>query len=95
MQSKRKFVFTQISAVLVMAVAIIGSAWLIRVIFGPTLFEVANLRGSDAIIPALAIVIVLIFLTGLALWIWGRLLVMGILTAEEARGYPFSRPWRE
>ncbi len=30
----------------------------------------------------------------LSMYIWGRVLVLlGVLTKEEANGYPFSKPW--
>lgn len=43
------------------------------------------------------IIISLIFLTvPITMVVWGKLLVFfGILSRSEAKGYPWSRPWKE
>ena len=94
MKTKRKFLFTQLSAVIVICGAMIASAWVVKWIVVTTIQEIENLRGSSAIAPVLALGAVWLALTGVTVWAWGKLLVMmGILTPEEAKGYPFSRPW--
>jgi hypothetical protein len=73
---------------------VIAPAWVVKWVGGTTIQEMESLRGSSAIAPALALGTIWLALTGVTVWAWGKLLVMiGILTPEEAKGYPFSRPW--
>ena len=45
----------------------------------------------------LYVVIAIITVGGFGtLWLWGRVLVLfGVLSKEEAKGYPFSEPWKQ
>ena len=63
-----------------------------------------RLVGSVAAAPEIqwqlaeiaAVVLGLGWLGILAMATWGRLLVaLGVLTKKEARGYPYSKPWKD
>lgn len=43
------------------------------------------------------IILAIVFLAlPLSMYLWGRILVLvGILTKDEARGYPFPKPWEK
>lgn len=83
-----KFLFTQLSA------PIIGSA---------VVFLLLALVGKLGILETTKreelelLIIVLIFLTiPVTMVIWGKVLVyLGILSKDEAQGYPWSKPWRK
>jgi len=94
MKSNRRFVLTQLSAIPVVCGAVIVSGWITKLLFAPIIHEIVILHPSRALIPVSALVIEALILTYIGLWVWGRFLVVaGILTSKEAKGYPFSRPW--
>lgn len=93
---EKRFVFTQLSAVPIFFGALMATGFFV---FLPLvrLFEV------DLDAPADAKLIVVLVLFGVALLVavsaawyaWRRFLVwIGLLSAEEAEGYPYSEPWK-
>ena len=84
MANKKKFFFTQISA------PIVG--------YGTCIIAVLLARGKISMLKNSMIAYVLIVPAGTiflcSMWLRGRLLVLiGIPTKEEAKGYPYSKPW--
>jgi hypothetical protein len=84
----KKFYFTQISAPLV------GFAGLFLQIGTAKHFHwLTDFKSVSQII--LLIFILVVGLIG-SMVLWGRLLVVvGILTKEEAKGYPYAKPWEK
>ena len=84
-----KFLFTQISA------PIIGIASVFLIIFltkeiSPNLFSDLNFLK----VSVFMIVLFIILIGSMA--IWGKILVLfKILSNEEAKGYPYSKPWND
>jgi len=85
---KGKYYFTQLSA------PIIGLA---AMFFFFALAGKLHIIETDNINFLDLIVISAIFLTvPVTMVIWGKFLVLfGILNRDEARGYPWSKPWKE
>jgi hypothetical protein len=85
-----KFLFTQLSAPII---GFVGFFLLLRVtkVCFPELFDLES--GSLFFIAAVFIALLLFSLL-VSMFVWGRILVfLGILTKEEAKGYPYSKPW--
>ncbi len=84
-----KFLFTQLSAPLIGFASLFLGIYLAKKIF-PSFFLEFNL-----------IKIILIGTSYIALLLgsmilWGKVLVfIGILTKEEGKGYPYSKPWED
>jgi hypothetical protein len=79
-----RFVFTQLSAVVVMIAAMV-----------PPIIAVATLRSVVGDGWAWASLVILLpgsMLAAILVWKW-ILLLCGILSPREAKGYPYSRPW--
>jgi hypothetical protein len=88
----KKYLFTQLSAPII---GFAGFFLLLRVTKErfPAFFDLES--GSLFFIAAVFIALLLSSLLGL-MFVWGRILVyLGILTKEEAKGYPYSKPWGE
>jgi hypothetical protein len=82
----KKYLFTQLSAPVVGAAGVFLFIHFIHSVsdfnFTRTIFHVIFF-GIGFIIVLISFMI-----------LWGRILVwLGILTREEARGYPYSKPW--
>ena len=85
---EKKYLFTQLSAPLVGSV---GVFLLIRLFHSVADFN--SFSGNFKVLLTRAL-----FLIGLMVFmvLWGRILVwLGILTREEAKGYPYSNPWEK
>ena len=87
----RKFIFTQISA------PFVGFAGVFLTIFILNrLHWIPDPKTEPNLIKILIIVILFITVLIGSMVLWGRILVMlGILTEEEAKGYPYSKPWEK
>jgi hypothetical protein len=86
----KKFIFTQLSAPIM---GFAGFFFILKIVkeFFPTLFDLES--GSFFYNGAVFITLLLFGLLG-SMLVWGRILVyLGILTKEEAKGYPYSKPW--
>jgi len=84
----KKYLFTQLSA------PVVGFAGVFLLIHFILLVSDFNFTRtlSHVIFFGIGFIIVLMFF----MILWGRILVwLGILTREEAKGYPFSRPWEK
>jgi len=82
----RKFIYTQLSAPLAL---IAGGAFALYAIKA---FGLSALMTKE-IYAILLMIFVFSFAIGTML-LWGKILVvLGILTKGEARGYPYSKPW--
>jgi hypothetical protein len=82
-----KYIFTQGSGVVVGLLSVYSIILIFRKI-RPSLF---NLTDSISII-VFTIIVFLVFVGIMTLW--GRVLVaLGLLTKEEAKGYPYAKPW--
>ena len=82
----RKFVFTQISALPIAFGGVFSSLYILREF---NLIE--NFKDIKDIV-----IFIVAFLSGIFIpWkLWSVLLVkVNVLTKEEARGYPYARPW--
>jgi hypothetical protein len=85
---KKRYVLTQVSAPVIGCLS--GYA---------TLIIVAHLLSGwyqpDRVAHVLFFGSTIIIASLLGILLWGRILVLlGILSREEAKGYPFSRPWQ-
>jgi len=84
-----KYLFTQISGLFVALISVFVLILLIRKI-QPSLLDLADLLSIS--------IFMIFFLSVLigSMILWGKLLVfVGLLTEEEAKGYPYSKPWME
>jgi len=93
-RSQARFLFTQLSAFVVFFVTIGIVVLLIgRVIDLPSWCR--ERPGSALQVLGLVAVGAVIICVGcLGMVLWGRLLVVfGLLTKKESRGYPYSKPW--
>ena len=93
-RSRIRFLFTQLSAPVVWF-STVGIVGLLLVREFDALSWVDERPGSLLQVLGIgAVGAVIAFVGVLAMVAWGRLLVMiGLLTKEEARGYPNSKPW--
>ena len=83
----KKFYLTQISA------PIIGLTvcFLVSKILPYFLLQFFQERNGVYIVTFVFIIFISL---GLSMYLWGRILVLfGILTKDESKGYPFSKPW--
>jgi hypothetical protein len=78
-----RFLFSQLSAITVFLVVLFVGVFLLRGLgVHPTGWFV------------LGVVAGLVLVSALTTALWGKVLVwLGVLSAEEARGYPYSKPW--
>jgi hypothetical protein len=85
-----RFLFSQLSAFVVFgAVSLLGAVVVRRVL--PPIGSQAT--GWSAVAAGTELVALIVFAM-LAVFLWGKVLVfLGVLTAEDARGYPYSKPW--
>jgi hypothetical protein len=88
-RSRIRFLFTQLSAFVVFFL----TAGIICVLLGRAVGFPLSAQERPA--PLFLLAVIGIGCIGiLAMVLWGKLLVLiGVLTKEEARGYPFSKPW--
>jgi hypothetical protein len=92
---EKRFVFTQLSAVLIFC----GALW-VALLVVMRLWHLLGLTPDSAehfrMVPGLVLLLIVLagFVTG-AWYAWRVLLVrLGLLSAEEAKGYPYSKPWK-
>ncbi len=82
-----KYIFTQLSAPCVGFASVLLILFLCKNRFPEFFIELSFLKVS-------IILLVFIFVLMGSMALWGRVLVfMGILTKNEARGYPYSKSW--
>jgi hypothetical protein len=88
----KKFLFTQLSALIVGAAGLFCLLSLTKQYF-PALLDLKS--GSLFFKIAVLIALIVFGLVG-SLYVWGRILTsLGVLTKEEAKGYPYSKPWEK
>jgi len=94
---ERRFIFTQLSAIPIFFGAMIG---VILLVLRPLLrlFEIR--LDAPAVLDVRLIVVIVLFSIALSIaailaFCAGRLFLVwiGLLSAEEAQGYPYSKPW--
>ena len=88
----KKFLLTQLSA------PVIGFASLFLVlILAKEHFRVFLSPKSHSLFLKVGVVIALFLFVLLgSMYVWGRILVcLGVLTKEEGKGYPCSKPWEK
>lgn len=87
---RSKFLLTQLSGLVVgLAALIVVGAYLPRLL-------APNAESFEEFSPILAFLYVVIVVAAvpISMALWGRVLVkFRFLTAEEAKDYPYSRPW--
>ena len=91
-----RFLFTQLSALLVF----VGTMSVAGILLVRSLGWSDSLRQRPAsgweVVQIVGAVVGLGAVGLTATVLWGKLLVVvGVLTKEEARGYPYSRPWED
>jgi hypothetical protein len=90
-RNRLRFLFSQLSAIPVFLSAVLAGVfvlWELRACAPARPPEWAVLVAIVAVGAGLAL------LSALAMALWGKMLVcLGVLSAEEARGYPYSKPW--
>jgi hypothetical protein len=87
----RRFLFTQLSAIAVFCSALLLGAVVVKGVVGPIATQA---RGWSTL--NVVVVLGMVGLAFVAMALWGKVLVwLGVLTAEEARGYPYSKPWEQ
>lgn len=88
MRIKGKYYVSQISAI------IIGFA--VSSITVISIRRICQPNFSPGFLSTVVFGILLVFIVCLSLYLWGRFLVMvGILSEDEAKGYPYSKPWEK
>lgn len=89
----KKFYFTQISGILVAFVVCLTTSKFIAKYYSLNkVFNKANMSDWGLLF---LIVIGFPFLLVSSMYLWGNFLVfLGILSKEEGRGYPYSKPWK-
>jgi hypothetical protein len=82
-----KFVFTQISAPIIGCFAGFAAIKLLA-------YFLSGWYQRDKVSHALFYGFTIVIACLVGIFLWGRfLVVVGVLTNEEAKGYPFSKPW--
>ena len=94
MKTKTKSIFTQLSAIVLFFVAM-SLVTLVGIrLFGISVSE--KPQGTKLLLFLVFICPSVVVSTGLTFWIWSRVLVfLKILSPQDAKGYPFSKPWQE
>lgn len=65
-----------------------------RPLAGFFLIEAKGARSSEFLFFLLGVFCALAICVAASLYLWRLVLVhLGVLTPDEAKGYPFSRPW--
>jgi len=85
----RKFIFTQISGVIIGLTSPFVLILLVKYLY-PSVLTFKS--------PLYTLIFSLIWMLALvgSIILWGRLLViLGVLSKEEAKGYPHSKPWEK
>ena len=96
MKIEPRFYFSQLSALAVIAVAFFGWIAIVTSVFGPLERYAVGAAGGAAFVVGAAFVGGAFIFCALAIGVWRLLLVrLGLLSHEEGRGYPYSRPWRK
>jgi len=84
---RNKFVFTQISAPVIGCIAGFTAVKLLT-------YFLSGWYQPDKVPHVLFYGFTIVIACLVGIFLWGRLLVFfGVLTSEEAKGYPFSKPW--
>lgn len=84
-----KYVFAQVSGVVVGIVLVYSVILLIKKL-NPSLLQFTD--SLSMIVFTICALLAFVFVMTL----WGKILVLvGLLTKEEAKGYPYSKPWLE
>jgi hypothetical protein len=84
-----KYIFAQASGVVVGIVLVYSVILLIKKL-RPSLLQFTD--SLSMIVFTICALLAFVFIMTL----WGRVLVLvGLLTKEEAKGYPYSKPWLE
>jgi hypothetical protein len=87
MAVKRKYLFTQLSALLI---ALITCLFVVKL----TIYLFPQVFSDQRVLNVSFFILVLLIAVGLSMHLWGRILVAcGVLNEQEAKGYPFSKPW--
>jgi predicted permease len=82
-----KYIFTQGSGVVVGLISV-GLPILIIRKLKPSVLDFTN--SLSIIVFAICVLLAFVFIMTL----WGKVLIAtGLLTKEEAKGYPYSKPW--
>jgi hypothetical protein len=94
-RSQGRFVFTQFSAI----VAFLVTVGIVVLLLGRVVDLESWARerpSSEMQVLGVSVACAAIGCVGiLGMVLWGKLLVViGLLTKEEARGYPYSKPWQ-
>lgn len=88
----KKFLFTQLSAPIVG----FGNWFLVLLLIKDNLHSFLDSYSHSTFLKMSIYMGLFMFVLVGSMLIWGRILVLlGILTKEEAKGYPFSTPWKK
>jgi len=88
-----KFLFTQLSVIIPFSIGLSLALATVRYLKF-CFFAKSQLGISEFLLFMIVFVFFFVASTLLSLYLWGRILVLlGILTKEEAKGYPYSKPW--
>jgi|WetSurSiteA1Bulk_404760.scaffolds.fasta_scaffold284303_1 hypothetical protein len=86
---KRKYVFTQASAPVI---GCFTGYVAVRMLF----HFLSDWYQPDKVFHVLFFGVTIIMSCLIGIFLWGKvLLFLGVLTKEEAKGYPFSKPWNK
>jgi hypothetical protein len=86
---KSKYLATQLSAPIIGFLTLFFAIFIIKDMFPSIFYEMSLVK------VALIIILFTIILIG-SMLLWGRVLVLfGALTEDEAKGYPYSKPWED
>jgi len=89
-KKSKKYFFTQLSAPLTGAAGVLVSIWALKALNIITNEKLENVYFVGVL--GFCLIVTLIA----TMSAWGRILVLfGLLTREEVKGYPYSRPWEK
>lgn len=88
----KKFLFTQLSAPIIGFLAL----FLVLILTKEHFRVFFTLEPLSLFLKVGVVIALFLFVLLGSMYVWGRVLVrLGILTKEEAKGYPYSKPWEK
>ena len=88
-----RFIFTQVSGVVA---GLLGAFMAVKLIYPKMQSSLEGDSGNFPVVAAIIWAVILVISLIGTMKLWGWLLVkIGFPSKEEAKGYPYSKPWKE